>query len=118
MACTVSLPWPSPALSPNARGHWGVKARAVKRYRHDAAALARAAGCRKLACDRLAVAVTFYPPDRRQRDTDNMLASIKSGLDGIADALGVDDSRWELTISRGDPVQGGRVDVVVSAGGS
>jgi len=114
MACTVSLPWPSPALSPNARGHWGVKARAVKRYRHDASALARVAGCRDLGCDRLAVAVTFHPPDRRRRDTDNMLASIKSGLDGIADALGVDDSAWTLTIHRGDVVRGGRVDVVVT----
>ena len=46
--------------------------------------------------------ITFHPPDNRRRDLDNMLASIKSGLDGISDALGVDDSTWTLTIRRGE----------------
>jgi hypothetical protein len=43
-----------------------------------------------------------------------MLASIKSGLDGIASAIGVDDSKWEIKISRGDIIKGGAVVVEVS----
>ena len=31
---------------------------------------------------------------------------MKSGLDGLADVLGVDDKRWSLTISKSDEVGG------------
>jgi crossover junction endodeoxyribonuclease RusA len=34
------------------------------------------------------------PKDKRHRDYDNLLAASKSMLDGIAHALGVDDSRF------------------------
>lgn len=48
-------------------------------------------------------------------DWDNIVASLKSGLDGIADALGIDDSRFRLAMDlSADPVTGGRVDVQVS----
>src|SRR3546814_1232582 len=40
------------------------------------------------------VVLTFYPPDRRQRDRDNLLSNCKASLDGIADSLGVNDSRF------------------------
>ena len=50
----------------------------------------------------LHVSITFHPPSNRRQDLDNMLASIKSGLDGVADAIGVDDSNWTITIARGD----------------
>jgi crossover junction endodeoxyribonuclease RusA len=46
---------------------------------------------------------------------DNLLASMKAGLDGLADALGVDDSRWRLLIEMGEPVKGGCVCVKVGA---
>jgi Holliday junction resolvase RusA-like endonuclease len=37
--------------------------------------------------------VTFYAPDRRRRDGDGILASLKATFDGIADAgVIVDDS--------------------------
>lgn len=44
-----------------------------------------------------------------------MLAAIKSGLDGIADAAGVDDSLWHIGIARGEPVRGGEVSILVLA---
>lgn len=50
----------------------------------------------------------------RRADLDNMLAAMKAGLDGVAQATGVDDSRWEYRIARGDPTKGGRVDVELS----
>ena len=43
-----------------------------------------------------------------------MLASIKSGLDGISQAIGVDDSKWSLTITKGDPIKGGQVVVDIT----
>ena len=57
--------------------------------------------------------ITFHPPDKRRRDLDNMLSSFKSGIDGIVDAIGVDDSDWTITISKGEPVIGGKVVVEI-----
>lgn len=34
---TLVMPWPASDLSPNARVHWAVLARAKKKYREDAA---------------------------------------------------------------------------------
>lgn len=113
----LSLPWPHRLLNPNARAHYMEKASRAKKYRRDCCIIAQAAGCRILDADRLTVEITFHPPDKRHRDTDNMLSSIKAGLDGIADASGVDDSRWHLGIARGAPVKGGEVRVRVLPAG-
>lgn len=96
----LRLPWPPRELSPNARTHWRAKAPISKRYKAACLALARAAGmvapsvpenapkrCYSLFLD-------FYPPDRRARDDDNIIASFKAGRDGLAQALGVDDKRF------------------------
>lgn len=42
----------------------------------------------------IALWLTFYPPDRRSRDDDNLIASFKAGRDGLALALGIDDKRF------------------------
>ena len=107
----VILPWPPKELSPNARVHFRKKAAAVKTYKLDAYFSACAAGRQAGS----SVSITFNPPDNRRRDLDNMLASIKSGLDGIAAAIGVDDSKWSLTIRKGEVVKGGQVTVEVTA---
>lgn len=107
----VTLPWPPKELSPNARVHFRRKAAAAKMYRNLAHWLAWQAG----RDDGASLSITFNPPDNRRRDLDNMLASIKSGLDGIASAIGIDDSKWSLTIRKGEPVKGGRVIVEVTA---
>ena len=57
--------------------------------------------------------IEFIEPDKRRRDLDNMLASIKSGIDGIADALGVNDSRFIYKIRRSEAV-GGMIKVTIS----
>lgn len=92
------LPWPSKELSPNARVHWGVRARAASSARFLAATITREAR-RKAAWlpnpgVRLHLHVTFYPPTKRLPDDDNMLARFKPYRDGIADALGIDDRRF------------------------
>lgn len=110
---TITLPWPPARLSPNARLHWAALAKAKKAYREACAAHAMAQGVRKVAADKLHLTLTFVPPSRRAYDLDNALARMKSGLDGLADALGVDDKHWSLTIQKGEGV-GGFVRVEVS----
>lgn len=105
----VELPWPPRVLHPNARPHWAQKARAAKKYRQDCAWAAALSGMKRVEADALTVAITFCPPNRRRRDMDGMLTCIKNGLDGVADIVGVDDSRWSLTLMRGEPARGGLV---------
>lgn len=100
MALRLTLPWPPAELSPNARhAHWASLARAKKRFRAACAWTARSQGAARLAGppEALAVHLRFVPPDRRRRDLDNCIAAMKSGLDGLADVLGVDDNRWTLS---------------------
>ena len=96
VACELVLPWPSRTLHPNARMHWSARARATKAARRTADVLALAAGWQrmKLPEGRLHLWIDFYPPDRRRRDDDGLLASCKAYRDGIADALGIDDRRF------------------------
>jgi len=101
-----TLPWPPADLSPNARGHWSKLARAKKAYREACAWTAKQQGAQKLTADALHLTLTFHAPTKRAYDLDNALARMKSGLDGLADVLGVDDSRWSLTIRKADTVGG------------
>ena len=50
--------------------------------------------------------IEFVPPNKRAHDLDNCLAAIKAGLDGVADAWGVNDKRFALTIHKADRVGG------------
>jgi Endodeoxyribonuclease RusA. len=113
------LPWPSRDLHPNARVHWSRRARAAKSARRAADALAREAGwCRmELPAGRLHLWIDAYPPDRRRRDTDGVLSSLKSALDGIADALGVDDRRFvPHPFLHDEPRNGGEIRIRITAG--
>lgn len=95
----VVLPWPGRELSPNARHrHWSEKSSATKAYRDIAYVLGRQAmGSRAGAPDgEYRVALRFRPPNIRNRDQDNMVASMKSGLDGLARAIGLDDCKFRL----------------------
>ena len=111
---TVQLPWPVSVLSPNARVHWSRKAQIVRASRRTAWALTLEAKLPTMSVGaRPHLAFEFCPPDRRRRDLDNLIASMKASNDGIADALGVDDSRFISTYSMGQPVKGGAVFVTI-----
>jgi crossover junction endodeoxyribonuclease RusA len=116
MQIAVSLPWPKRGLSPNARLHWAAKAKLTSRAKGDAFMLARAARPKDWpdAIDRAHVAIAVCPPDRRHRDLDNILASLKAALDGIASAARCDDSRWSLSIDMREPVKGGAVQITIA----
>ncbi len=109
----IVLPWPDRKLSPNARAHWRVTSHAKKKARRDAAFLTlEALQGRKIASDGpLPFRVTFYPPDKRLRDDDNMVGSFKASRDGIADALAVDDRRFQPEYHFADPAKPGRIEV-------
>lgn len=112
---TIILPWPQKELSPNFRGHWATVAKAKKAYREACAWTAKLHGASPIHADQLHLTLEFVPPNRRAFDLDNALASIKAGLDGLADVLGVDDSRWSLTIMKAPEGEiGGMVKVRIS----
>ncbi len=95
---SIVLPWPPGDVSPNARGHWSKLHRARKAYREACAWQARLQGAHpgRMPDGRLRVSMLFVPPDRRSRDLDNLIGSMKAGLDGLADALAVNDARFAL----------------------
>jgi crossover junction endodeoxyribonuclease RusA len=104
----VNLPWFPATLSPNARKHWAEVAEAKKRYRMACWALTRESVGNPMLPEQgeIHIKIEFFPPTNRKYDLDNLLASIKAGLDGVADALRVDDSRFTLTICKRQEVRG------------
>lgn len=89
-------------LSPNSRSHWGTKAQVQARVKADAMwATIDAAGntpegalmCLKDAPLPLTLhfAVGWESRRRKRMDDDNIKASLKWHIDGIASALGIDD---------------------------
>lgn len=105
----MTLPWPSRALHPNARVHWSKRAKAARKAREAAAWSAVAAGAEPMSATSLNVTVVFFPPDNRARDVDGMLSACKPSIDGIADLLGVDDSKWNFVLRREPPKKPGSV---------
>ena len=89
----IKLPWPAKALSSNARVHWSEKARATAKARHEAAMVAKSAG---VGCWPDAdILIEYWPPSRRG-DVSNVASSLKSLIDGIADAMGCDDRKFRV----------------------
>lgn len=112
----VVLPWPDAKLNPNqSKGrHWASTTALRKKARNDAFWLTRGAMLERIALapnvlpcsvgpsDSMVVplVITFVQPDRRARDRDNLLAAMKPSLDGVADALGINDSQFEPIVIR------------------
>lgn len=92
----VTLPYPDSKLSQNHRGAWQSTLRAKQE------AFATGFLCAKEAIGANAtdlntewsIVVEFSPPDRRKRDVHNAFAALKSYIDGIASAMGVDDKKF------------------------
>ncbi len=94
----VIVPWPHPYLSPNSRINWRLKAEVISRARMQAYGLTRSIISQKEhfsanpANGRINVKFITHPRDKRARDEDNIIASMKGCLDGIADAMKVNDA--------------------------
>ena len=103
---TISLPWPDKGLNPNGRIHPISLHRKRKAAGRVAWALTREAMGRDVLPGsfggRVAVSITFHPETAHRRDVDNLIASMKGQLDGIAAALGIDDSAFDLSGAMGE----------------
>jgi crossover junction endodeoxyribonuclease RusA len=113
----VDLPWPAEPLHPNKRPYWAVKAKATKKARADARSLARDAKLPRIDASAIKVTCIFSPPlPKRNRDLDNLIAACKAYFDGIADAIGVNDScfRHQEPVW-GIPTKGGKVSIILEA---
>ena len=121
----IELPWPDPKLNPNqSKGrHWSSGVSLRKKARNDAHWMTKGAMLQKLMegdpfaeviTGPLVLTITFNQPDKRARDRDNLLAALKPSLDGVADALGVNDSQFDpITIRRAYGPKPGSVTVEV-----
>lgn len=108
----ITLPWPPKELSPNARIHWARLSKIKKKYRADCWALTKGQNVAALpAAGNLRLELDFYRPQRRAMDRDNLLARMKSGLDGVADALGINDARFEPILTSVRDQVGGYVTI-------
>lgn len=87
---TIILAIPPAILSPNARPHWAAKHQATRRCRAKAklATLNLLRGFEPLKA--LGYSLAYFWPST-PRDDDNAIASVKSYLDGICAAIGMDD---------------------------
>lgn len=120
-ALELVLPWPSKDLSPNARVHFRVKAKATKAARQTAIVLAHEAGWRALELPegRLDLWIDCYQaPGKKLPDDDNMIGRCKAYRDGIAQVLGIDDKRFKSHPDVKDERRpGGQVVMRITGGG-
>lgn len=106
------FPWPPRELSPNCNVSWKAKIIPRKEYKELWRSQSFMLGVRPAAF--VSLNITFFPPNNKSRDLDNLLASIKLGLDGLAQGLNIDDKLFRpITIDIGEPVKGGNIVVIL-----
>ena len=110
----IRLPFPPSSLSGHNTGHWRGKSATVALFRALAAERAEEAGIAAPEDGDIIVRVTFYPPDKRG-DRVNFPNRCKPIFDGIADALGVNDSRFVPEYRFCPPEKPGRLEIEVKA---
>lgn len=117
---TLELSWPVSELMQNRSDghHWTFAADAKANYRREGY-LSTLSAINESSFDarerdNYRVVMVFDAPDNRRRDVSNLHAAMKSALDGIAAAMGVDDSHFvEHTQRKGGVVERGRVSITV-----
>lgn len=72
-------------INVNTREHYRTRAKITAALRVMARDLAHCAGIPRM--ERVKVRAAYFPPDRRKRDSSNVLfLSVKAGIDGLVDA--------------------------------
>jgi hypothetical protein len=108
----IVLPFPPASLSGHNKGHWRGKSPVVAKLRqtaHDATWDAKPVIPER---GDVRLHIRFVPPDRRG-DRVNYWNRCKPLIDGIADGLGINDSRFLPSMSFAEPEKPGRVEVTV-----
>lgn len=103
----IRLGWPARCLSPNSRTDR--RTATASRQAAKTEGWAEAMRARAVIPADAHMVIEFFPPKAGRRDLDNLLASIKPHLDGIAEAAGVDDAGWSFTLRKGPVVKNGAV---------
>ena len=114
----IELPYPHKILWPNGRTlSQGYRASETKKHRqwaHDATLAWRGRDHRPIE-GQIDVLITVYPKNRGPvPDGDNAMASCKAFLDGIADALGLNDRNFVPRVQFGERTQHGKIVVSLS----
>ena len=116
MSLILRMPWPDPVLWPNraAGKHWTAKHKAKCAARDAGFYAAKQAKTTQVTPELpdgdIPLSLVFCASSARRFDLDGALSACKPALDGIAQALGVDDSRFcPVVLNRGNLVKGGAV---------
>lgn len=100
---TLTLPFPDSRLLPNRKAHWATKAKATAEARTTAWGIGIDYRFNQTpipeTMKRCTAKVTFYPPDKRRRDLDNLLRAMKPFWDGLVDAQLIEDDSCISEIS-------------------
>jgi crossover junction endodeoxyribonuclease RusA len=111
----LKLPWPPSSLSGHAKGNGRWKKIAdTKKCREWARLATLEVRPVAPATGDIAISFLFVPPNRRG-DRTNFPNRLKPYIDGIADAMGVNDSRFLPSYAFADPVPGGMIVVEIGA---
>lgn len=114
---TVKLIWPPSSLSGHAKGkYWWSRSKPTNQHRAwgAQATLHALAGHKPvIPPGDIPIRVIFIPPDRRG-DRMNYPNRVKAGIDGIAEALGVNDKRFKPSYEFREPEPPGCVLVEVT----
>lgn len=114
----LEFPFPASQLLPNAarRLHWRVRAAHAQPARLIGRVETLNALCGRAfaGSDEIEIEITYHPPTRRKYDSDGILSALKPTLDGIADALEIDDYCFNpIRLTRGNVQRGGKVFVEI-----
>lgn len=108
----IELPWPPSSLSGHNNGAWYNKDRVVATHRAWAFHATRAARHQVEPTGDIRIHFYFIPPDNRG-DRTNFPNRIKPYIDGIAEALGINDKRFLPSYEFAAPRKPGFVQVTL-----
>ncbi len=111
----IMLPFPPASLSGHAKGHWRAKSAPTAKHREWARLATLAAAPTIPVSGDIRILIRFVPPDRRG-DRTNFPNRMKAALDGIATALGVNDSRFLPRYEFAEPQKPGWAAVYIEDG--
>ena len=108
----LKLPFPPSSLSGHHNSHWRVVRKVSNAHRQNAKDTASEQAFAVPEEGDIPLHIHFVPPDRRG-DRTNYWNRCKAYIDGIADALEVNDSRFLPSMSFAEPQSPGWVEVTV-----